>query len=1490
MFLSKLALYGGVAGTFFAVSAFSTVQITKQMNKIPVPNGVESEEDEEEELFVRQMSDTEKFINSLTAFGNMEGNLNVNVTKDDYTLAINGDVFVSMESMDNIMFDASLAVTTLGHTFNIGATYIDNTVFATIEGNNLKLKTSDINEITSLFSTMESSIELPDTFKNIDTNSLITNLSAMKAEKSEDKITYTCNLIEGIPPIIFTSDLDYNMTGVSLSNFEIEGFKINVNATTKILGKGHNRVTNPETSEKVYTDVSSYFGVIKQVSNLINTQEAGLTYNINLTKGSSSLISTTGNANVRIKNGLDLVVNGQLNNSDNSKHVNYTLGYQNNNAFLNFNDLIKVYYDVNNFSNLKSSVKALINNPDIATLISNLESVELPIVKMINEKDYNGLIDNYKGLFLSKDQIKLSVSNSLFSNDSSNIDIVINLNENGIKDVNISNLRYSDYALSLSVAINEYHNEAIDLSTYRNVSNIDKIIDQVNKLITDKSFNITINNLSYGDLSVNGYIQVDLINKIYQADVSINKEYINEDDEVAYHTYHIRLDTDATNYYLAYNDEKTDSDVKIAISKDSVTSIITDVKNFLANKDSELMNLASYLLDKFNVNIALPEVKIDTNINVLDLLFEDYIKSVDMSNESSINIVVNGSKLALDNDINLAIGLNEDSTISGLSGNLKINAKNLEFNVNLNDFNKNIAPFDASEKAPYIVNGNTNEGGWIGMSDISNAVKYVTTLDNETQLAISNQVKDIIENKQVGVNYGINVFKKANNSNELIFNMNGDLDLKINDVNDINSYLISLSGNMINEDELKALDSNVDIKLYEGKLYFNYNDKLKLAYGVDDIKDLVSIIKSKITNNTTTEVSEVLNQLFPSGSDTSTAPLISIINNKNYASIINYYKGAYIDNDNKLNVVIDGSLIGNANTDIVIKLKADNNGISNITLNGVYALGYTLDFNLDFTSYHDVTMSEEEKTSYTDLKYINNIFDKVANLVNKDKFALTLSGNLNLGKGDITINGNSYVSLSEANDFGVAELNITNNNKTHNVKIDVNRNKVSKDATQEEKDNALRTSKVLFSYNNNLNGSLNLKSLIETFDLIKTLASDGNPLLDKIKGLLTRDTTESTITKIMNGEPEAILYDNSLEAINYDVDALGYHYDIVLNGNLLKSDEEDTVEPIHIYINLDDNHEFTGIGIKGRLNTYTLDIDLGIEEASSNTMSWNRLTKNSSYYDFSDIKTLVEYLFNTGTKKDFSLSGTISANVIDIFSVANINMNAKVHIDSNNKTTAVIEINNIPQISYLLGAIKVSDDDWDYRKTTIYLTDEEVYIYVYYYDDYTNWGDWAKTYRKTTTKWVKLSMSEFADDIAYYLVNYSLGVTTGSIAGKSLDMRNQTSSSDKDIDYSKILSSYNFTNNGTPTWTLGINLAELAGSNMLDTLNATITGNNDTKLLSSVHASTALAGLVNATIDASLDSTDYIGDATVNAINAYLEAHKTDTNKHSYSNVTDMKK
>ena len=519
MFLSKLALYGSIAGTFFAVSAFSTIQISKYMNKTPIPNEVE---EEEEDTYVRQMSDTEKFINELTVFGNMEGYLDATITKDEYTININGNVFVSMETMEDIQVDANLNVRALNRNFNIKATYINETIYTTIEGNNLKLQTSDINDIVDLFSIADSSLELPDAFKNIDPNALITNISAMTAEVGSDKITYTCNLIEGIPPIIFTSDLNYKMTGLSLSNVDIDGFKINVTASTNILGKGNNRVVVPETNTNQYTNITSYFGVIKQIKNLINDKQSNIDYSINLSKGNDVVLDASGEASINLKDGLDIVLSGTVNQiKDKTTPYTYLVGYQNEKAFINFNDSLKMSFEPENQDKFEEALDSATEKDAFKAMMEGLENIDLPLIKMINNKDFAGLLANYKTISLNGNQAVITLSNGMFNKgNTSDFVITINYDNDGISSLKVTNLKFKGYTLSLSLTLKEFAATEVDLSTYDSVSNVDLLLNYVFNTVGKKDFNM------------NGHINANLIDVFDVANISLSaRVHIDENNK-----------------------------------------------------------------------------------------------------------------------------------------------------------------------------------------------------------------------------------------------------------------------------------------------------------------------------------------------------------------------------------------------------------------------------------------------------------------------------------------------------------------------------------------------------------------------------------------------------------------------------------------------------------------------------------------------------------------------------------------------------------------------------------------------------------------------------------------------------------------------------------------------------------------------------------------------------------------------------------------------
>ena len=307
-----------ILGTLFSLSTLSTVAITKQLNKTPVKNTTNVEktnmgdEDEMDDGFPdsdyivpRELTDTEKFINSLTSFGNLEANLEASICIDDINIYLNGDVFVSLESLEELSLSLDLDVTINDFTTGLQAAYINNNIYLDLLGNKIMLSTNKITDLISLIGQYLGPIELPETFSNIDSDALLNNLGSMTSDREDNQIVYECNLLPGLPAITFTSDLSFNLTSVSLENFNIEGIKGSVYGDVHVLGKGNNQIVEPDSS--LYLDVSKYFGLVDQIATLVDKKQFGLNYNLSINNSSNAILSSKGSLDLDL-NGLKLAL------------------------------------------------------------------------------------------------------------------------------------------------------------------------------------------------------------------------------------------------------------------------------------------------------------------------------------------------------------------------------------------------------------------------------------------------------------------------------------------------------------------------------------------------------------------------------------------------------------------------------------------------------------------------------------------------------------------------------------------------------------------------------------------------------------------------------------------------------------------------------------------------------------------------------------------------------------------------------------------------------------------------------------------------------------------------------------------------------------------------------------------------------------------------------------------------------------------------------
>lgn len=751
------------------------------------------------------------------------------------------------------------------------------------------------------------------------------------------------------------------------------------------------------------------------------------------------------------------------------------------------------------------------------------------------------------------------------------------------------------------------------------------------------------------------------------------------------------------------------------------------------------------------------------------------------------------------------------------------------------------------------INANDLSSGVNALSYISNVSSDIdmnlSSLSLESRDALTNQLRDIVNNKTSGVNYSINVTR----NDEEVFSTTGRLDL---DVSNDNNKKVRISGDMVNDIIRPNLNTAYSLTYLNNNVYFDYQNRLKLKYTKAGIEELVDIFKTRIVG---TSIAEKIGDNFFPDASTLDAPLFDIFDNNDYLSLLRYFD-SFTKEGNYLYINFSSALIGGDEGFITFKVDIASNGLKEVTMNNIHVFGYDLVGTFSLTSYNPINISNE--SSYTPLDYSNNIITEALDLFDSKKVALSLNGYFKDKKGTVSFDGSTQFALDTNQDWGVGKVNITDKKgEEHHVIIDVTKEKVSDNATEAQKDQAFAASEILFNYYNSnpskaLKGRFTMNSFLDIYQNIYNLAHDGDIRFSKYEAILLSDISRSTITSVFRDRIEAILFDDAIQTISFNESTK--QYTIAFNDKFIAS-EANVASHTYLYVNVK-NNKLDSITFTSKLVDFEFSVTLSIANWNNN---YTRLSKTDTYMDFSDSSVLVEYLLSTAKNNDYHVSGNLPLN-INIFGSSALSVNyetlncdAYVHIEEDSegeeKVYSRISI-DVPHKAF------VNKRDWDKRTFNIYITDTEVYLEtitvekdgvikntaftgesVYYTEKFVDrklvwfhYEDWMKEeyhrqeyqyYNQTTDyEYLHMSIEDFFNDALYYFVNWGLNIDEGN---DNLDFRGQTSVNDN-ICYSNIIKSFTYSLDSSykPTWTAALSMEELTGDSNFENLNLTLKGNS----------------------------------------------------------------
>lgn len=682
--MKKIFTFGIIFFSSFAASTAATTFITRGI-EVATYNQSEGSQNGDYSAQTLELSDNEKFINALSSMGNLNANLSLSLSYESFNIYATGYVKISMEKIEDLCLSADLSIDINEKHVDLLVSYYEGLLYLDIENTHLKLGVNNLGDVVTVFNNLDISFDLPEEIKNMSTLEVINRLSNMKIIKQSKQIKYELSIFDNTSPIVFTSDLNYNLTSVQTRNFSIAGLNASLFATVNVLGNTvNNYVENPE-NKNTYVDGSGYFGMLGKIQQILETKKASSNCEINIFRSGDNIFSLDGEINFDFANSL-LSASGNILVNNQASTVN--LYYTGEAGYLNYDNHLKVGYSKTKFEDL---IKIFTNYKDkapLSFLLEEISSVDMPIISLIKEKNYTSLLTYFDKAEFSKNKIELNISNGLFGDNNTNIVISLNGASGDFDSIEISNLVLEEYVFDIKLNLKDYEEIILpDLSKYEMLDNFDSIFEEVMVLCEQRRFAVDLSGNIVIDgkkTSFSGDTQFDLDTKNGSGLIDIVDNKGNN--------HHVQIDVHENDeMFFVYNNT-----MKGYFNLDTVRELIDLFKGFIESDDPRFSQYSSMLAESIlsdTINKA-KEGKYEALIN------SGIVDDIHFVGED-LYLTIPGKLIGGTSPLYVNIDM-EDAKLSSisLSGNVSSSTQ-IDIKLTLQNYNDNWQYLDISNREAY---------------------------------------------------------------------------------------------------------------------------------------------------------------------------------------------------------------------------------------------------------------------------------------------------------------------------------------------------------------------------------------------------------------------------------------------------------------------------------------------------------------------------------------------------------------------------------------------------------------------------------------------------------------------------------------------------------------------------------------------------------------------------------------------------------------------
>ena len=656
---------------------------------------------------ITELTPQEKLINSLTNIQKFDLDAEINMeyqktmTEGHLTFTGSGD----FSDFSNIKLSGNLSANMGLTSFSADLGYYDSNIYLDFNKSYLYLTTDDILDFVDMLPSMGLNIALPDELKNLDVNAFEEDI--LSAEPIKDVVGYyfTINLNETIQ-LIFTTDDNYNFTGLKTNKFYYKDLFFQLNANLKTVEETTITLVNPSTVENAptYVNFAPAFNLVNGMYNLFTTPTNTVNLDLSLNKYDENLLNNNlVDLNLDISydiNTTNISVAGNIVENENTHKI--LLSLLDSTLYANYNDAIKVSLETENVASLIEFLLDKIGSEEITNILNSLSegTNNLDIVELIT--NFTNLNNFIKAINVTENCLEITIDLSVFNIEAEEFVLLFNFEKTEFLGLKLNNFNISGYNGNLALTVKTYNPAVINVEEYSKLEYPLSTMQHVLNLINQTKFRLELEgsvkniNSEILPVTINGGLQFDLTDNVENGYGYGELTIVDRSN----YTHDLYVDLKDKNQVLF----KYNEDLKGKFKTQSVLDLIDLVEQIINEKDEHFMELFGDLINSLG-DSGISQI-ISTG-NYGKLLASNIIKDF-KTDSTKLSIDIDASIIGLEDVFTLVVNYSFDdeleySLIDSLEiKGLNFNEEEINFKISLRDFDESLEATRLIASADYL--------------------------------------------------------------------------------------------------------------------------------------------------------------------------------------------------------------------------------------------------------------------------------------------------------------------------------------------------------------------------------------------------------------------------------------------------------------------------------------------------------------------------------------------------------------------------------------------------------------------------------------------------------------------------------------------------------------------------------------------------------------------------------------------------------------------